>query len=280
MRAPYHECGGTALVGLHDAGNANENGTYVRTYALGPRQNGNDASSGGGANATTVATPANIQRGDIDFGSTSPSGWFPNYSTYQFQGRPELWPRVDTNGRRIVVAYASNPLTNGNGSIAGGTPGNHTPMDIWVGADDNIYGLFARRITGHGLLDNTYLTHIMADFLKVGTDKKSSEPDVAKIGHDTIEKATNEFGLQVYPNPAASLITVSFNSPVSGEYSMQVYALHGGLVKSFSGTITENNQRSVTVDAAGLANGMYTAKLLISVNGEMQTSVAKFMIQH
>ncbi len=51
-------------------------------------------------------------RGDVDFGSKNSNGWFPNYKMYRFQDRPELWPKVNTS--RIVVAYASNPLTNGN----------------------------------------------------------------------------------------------------------------------------------------------------------------------
>src|SRR5690606_2384419 len=103
-----HECGGTAIVGLHDHENAQNNDTYIRTYAMGPRQNGVNATSSGPANAFTVAAPTNLERGDIDYQTNSPHGWYPNYTTYTFQGRPELWPRVDTAGRRIVVSYASN----------------------------------------------------------------------------------------------------------------------------------------------------------------------------
>ena len=77
-----HECGGVAIVGLNDAANAQNNGTYIRTYAMGPRQNGAKASSGGAATATTVANPAGVKRGDIDFGTTSPNGWYPNYTNY------------------------------------------------------------------------------------------------------------------------------------------------------------------------------------------------------
>jgi len=280
-----HECGGTALVGLHDAADAQNNGTHVRTYALAPRQNGIQGSSGGAATATTVATPTNVTRGDIDFGTTSPNGWFPNYTKYSFQGRPELWPRVDTSGRRIVVAYASNPLTNGNGTKAGGTPGNHTPMDIWVGADDNMFGLFARRITGHGLLDNTYLTRIMANFLKLYNFGNETDDNAASSGRTDITapaevKDINVHQLSAYPNPANNNVNITFTSPAKGDYVVNIYSVSGGLMKSIKGTIAERNNKSISVDAANLANGMYTAKLVILSNGTAQSSVTKFVVQH
>ncbi len=278
-----HECGGTAVVGLHDAANAQNNGTYVRTYALGPRQNGVPASSGGPATATTVATPANLTRGDIDFGATNPSGWYPNYTTYTFQGRPELWPRVDTNGRRIVVAYASNPLTNGNGTKAGGTPGNHTPMDIWVGADDNVFGRYAGQIVGHGLLDNTYLTHIMANFLKLdnfgeeATDKVGTDSALPAL---TEEKVVNAHSLKAYPNPAANSVTFNFQLPVNSQYALSIYNSNGNMVKTFAGSSSNKNSSSLPVGTSGFSNGIYTTKLTVTRNGVAQTSVTKFIVQH
>lgn len=278
-----HECGGTAVVGLHDAANAQNNGTYVRTYALAPRQNGIQASSGGPATATTVATPTNVTRGDVDFGATSPSGWYPNYTTYTFQGRPELWPKVDTNGRRIVVAYASNPLTNGNGTKAGGTPGNHTPMDIWVGADDNMFGRFASQITGHGLLDNTYLTHIMANFLKLDNFGEEAN-DKLKTALSPISvqdvKESNVHELKVYPNPANHTATVSFTLPAGSQYALSVYNASGNIIKTYSGASNNKNGSTLPVSTDNLANGMYNAKLVVTTNGNAQTSIAKFLIQH
>ena len=59
-------------------------------------------------------------------------------NTFQDKDYPQP---ASASGR--VVAYGSNPLTNGNGTRAstgsnqGATPGNHTPQDIWVGAEDN-----------------------------------------------------------------------------------------------------------------------------------------------
>ena len=136
-----HECGAIALVGLHDREN-NENG--IRTYSHSPTQH------------KYVATPSNhLHRGDA-----KTKGWFPEYDYFDFQGKK--YPKSPSDhSRRIVITYASNPAT------VGGCGGNHTPQDVWVGADDNISGKYASKISGKGMLDNTSLTWIMAEFLDI-----------------------------------------------------------------------------------------------------------------
>jgi alkaline phosphatase len=259
-----HECGGTAIVGLHDTHDAQNNGTLIRTYAMGPRQNGIGASSSGAATATTVANPAGTQRGDIDFGTSSPNGWYPNYTTYTFQNRTEeLWPKVDTGGRRIVVSYASNPITNGNGNKAGGTPGNHTPMDVWVGAEDNVNGTYAGQIIGKGQLDNTYLTHIMADFLH--TDPTGLKPTInTPIGSVT-----------VYPNPADQYMDVA----VTLQDALAASATISDAVGRIIGVLTEHKNKSVThqwqVNVGAFANGVYLLNVITSKGVLTQKFVVK-----
>jgi alkaline phosphatase len=143
-----HECGGIAIVGLHDEADAQKNGTKIRTYAQEPKQDNQ-----------TIATPKEIKRGDAET-----DGWFPEYKMVEFQGFN--WPEpISPTARRIVVAYGSNPLTNGNGVSINNLPGNHTPQDVWFGADDNLDGKIAGKLVGRGQLDNTALTEIMAEFL-------------------------------------------------------------------------------------------------------------------
>lgn len=143
-----HECGAFSVVGLHDEADAQKNGTKIRTYA----------------GEITKTTPgANPLDGQIARGDGGVQGWYPDYISSDYQGRPYPNPSSPT-ARRIVVAYGSNPNTNGNGGLAGGSIGNHTPQDVMAYSDDNT-GTHARLITGRGLLDNTALTPIMADFL-------------------------------------------------------------------------------------------------------------------
>jgi hypothetical protein len=275
-----HECGGTAIVGLHDAKDAQQNGTFIRTYALGPRQKGVDASSGGSATVTTIASPSRISRGDIDFGARSQSGWYPNYRTYKFQGRPELWPRVDTNGRRIVVAYASNPVTNGNGTNVGGTPGNHTPMDIWVGGDDNVGGRYASAIAGRGLLDNTSLTGIMADFLRLDYPFASLSQQYKMKALDSVNtsSALSLIEARSYPNPVRNEAIIEFGLQKDQQYTYELYDLNGKLVKSLNGygRIGENR---FTINTASVQNGIYITKLTIIDNGKQQSYGGKIIIQ-
>jgi alkaline phosphatase len=240
-----HECGGTAIVGLHDSADAQNNGTHVRTYALGPRQNGVGASSSGPATATTVANPAGAMRGDIDFGTSSPNGWYPNYTTYVFQNRAEeLWPAVAADGRRIVVAYASNPLTNGNGAAAGGTPGNHTPMDVFVGAQDNVGGAYAGQISGIGQMDNTFLNHIMEQFLLEDTLGTGNAGRVS-ANHITL-----------FPNPSASQVTLSIELNRASPISVEVYDMGGRKVNQFD-NIANSKSFSYTMDTSNYTKGVY-----------------------
>ncbi len=260
-----HECGGTAIVGLHDQADAQQNATRIRTYAMGPRQNGSSASSTGAATPTTVANPAGTTRGDIDFGTTSPNGWYPNYTTYTIQGRSELWPRVDTAGRRIVVSYASNPITNGNGDKAGGTPGNHTPMDVWVGADDNAGGAFASQITGKGQLDNTYLTHIMADFL--GLDPTGLKPGVA----------TEDIGLlNLYPNPTDNEVTIELVLHEKAKVQVNVSNISGQVIQRLTTQTLNAGTQRWHYNTAGLTSGIY----LINVLSEKGKISKKLVVTH
>lgn len=277
-----HECGGTAIVGLHDASDAQANGTMIRTYALGPKQKGVNASSSGAATATTWATPVYLERGDIDFGAKNPSGWYPDYTTYTFQGRPELWPKADTNGRRIVIAFGSNPLTNGNSTKAGGTPGNHTPMDIWVGADINVPNgdlYFAKQFIGKGLIDNTSITPIMAKFLSVKYpfDAAFAPEQTAEVTELYSFETTNSFSLKTFPNPARNQVNVEFNLPSNDAYSFTLVDMKGNIVKTMAGSNEKGNKKFV-INTDNFTPGIYIARL--KMDGDTaQEQVSKIIIQ-
>jgi alkaline phosphatase len=261
-----HECGGTAIVGLHDQNDLQANGTMIRTYASGPKQNGIGASSSGPATTTTFATPSLVTRGDIDFATKSPNGWFPNYTTYTFQGRPEQWPKVDTAGRRIVVSYASNPITNGNGTKAGGTPGNHTPMDVWVGADDNSGGDFASQITGNGQLDNTFLTHIMSDFLDLS----------GLTGYITTAPVGPDATMELFPNPATATVNIQLKAIENTTVQIMVTNVAGQLVNNIANEAITTGTHSWTFNTATMPAGIY----FVSVLSKTGTTTKKLVVTH
>ena len=237
-----HECGGFAITGLHDEANAAGNGTKIRTYA--------------GAIAKSVpaelgyATPTNLVRGD-----GGANGWFPDYVLTNFQGKDYPVPASAT-GRRIVVAYASNPLTNGNGTAQPGTPGNHTPQDVWVGADDNT-GTHATRLTGRGLLDNTSLTPIMADFLQLNTFATTLN---ARGGLPAV--ITEAF--QLSPVPFDSQFQVNFTLPTAGIVTVELFDQLGRRVQTVvAGQRFAPGAHALPVEGAHLQAGLYVATVTI-----------------
>ena len=251
-----HECGGFAVTGLHDEADAQANGTKIRTYA-GQITKSVAAEAG-------YATPTNLVRGDGGAG-----GWFPDYVMNSFQGKDYPQPASAT-GKRIVVAYGSNPLTNGNGTRAstgvgsnqGATPGNHTPQDIWVGAEDNTnLPTDAAAIAGQGLLDNTSITPIMARFLGLTTF-------YGTLLRTTPGKVDELTGLQLSPVPFLNQFDVNFTLPTAGAVTVELFDEMGRRVQS---VVTNKNfaagTHSVPVDGSRLRAGLYIAAVM--VNGQV-----------
>ena len=248
-----HECGGFTVTGLHDEADAQQNGTKIRTYS---GQIGKSVAAEAG-----YATPTNLVRGDGGAG-----GWFPDYVMNTFQGKDYPQPASAT-GRRIVVAYGSNPLTNGNGTRAstgvgsnqGATPGNHTPQDIWVGAEDNT-NTHAQQITGRGLLDNTAITPIMADFLNLtafgttlGLRTSSADPKAQ---------------LQLSPVPFVNQFEVGFTLPTAGAVTVELFDEMGRRVQIvLTNKAFGAGSQSVTVDGSSLRAGLYIAA--VTMNGQV-----------
>ena len=125
-----------------------------------------------------------------------------------------------------MVAYGSNPLTNGNGGAAGGTPGNHTPQDIWVGAEDNT-GSHAQMIAGRGLLDNTALTPIMGDFLRLNEFVENLGPSYRRSAQPAEER------VNVYPMPFEKELTVEFRVETPSRVSVEI--VDGAKIKTLVG---------------------------------------------
>ena len=240
MSSSDHECGGVALVGLHDEADAQGNGTKIRTYAKPVAQ----------VNPTN-ATPLGITRGD-----GGDNGWFPEYITYAANdGRTYPQPASAT-AKRIVIAYGSNPVTNGNGTNSGSTPGNHTPQDIWVGAEDNT-GTHAMQISGRGLLDNTAIHPIMYDFLQLGL----ATPIIAQGN-----QSTDALNSTVFPVPFSMQATIGFELKSSAIVDINLYDMNGLHVKSITdGKSFESGYQEVVFSAVDIKQGTYVT--VIKANG-------------
>ncbi|MFD2784644.1 alkaline phosphatase [Hymenobacter rubripertinctus] len=245
MTTSDHECGGFTITGLHDEADAQKNGTKIRTYS-GQITKSVAAEAG-------YATPTGIVRGD-----GGKNGWYPEYVLADFQGKMYPAPASAT-AKRIVVAYGSNPLTNGNGTKGGATPGNHTPQDVWVGADDNT-GTYAAKISGRGLLDNTALTPIMAEFLTL------TDFGIALGVRGGTSQPTPEVRLS--PVPFESSFDVAFEVKSAATVSVELFTETGRKVRTVVSNQTYRaGTHSVAVDGAGLPAGLYLAA--VTVNGQV-----------
>lgn len=239
-----HECGGFAVTGLHDEADAARNSTKIRTYS-GQITKSVAAEAG-------YATPTNLVRGD-----GGANGWFPDYVMNTFQGKDYPQP-ASAISRRIVVAYASNPLTNGNGTNQTGAVGNHTPQDVWVAAEDNT-DTHAKQLTGKGLLDNTSVTPLMADFMNLSlfastlSARGSSTPPVLLDG------------LQLSPVPFDNQFQVSFTLPTAGPVTVELFNEMGQKVQTVeAGKSFSPGVHAITVDGSRLKTGLYVATVTMS----------------
>ncbi len=238
-----HECGGMALVGLHDEADFQNNGTKIRTYAATPQQD--SASTSSGTKTTTNDNPRPV-------GLTPGAVWYPDYKLTDFQGYK--WPSTTATGRRIVISYGSNPLANGNSTRFGSTPGNHTPADIFVGADDNVNGTWASKITGRGLLDNTDLTPIMKDFLGLTnfqTGLIGTPVDVPQLK------------TKVFPNPSSGAVNFQFNLEKTSEVRIDIYNIDGKIIDTVKAGTLGSGEQTVIWNGKSAVSGIYFSNITL-----------------
>ncbi|AWM31895.1 T9SS type A sorting domain-containing protein [Hymenobacter nivis] len=190
-------------------------------------------------------------------GDGGANGWFPDYTLATFQGKTYPQPTSAT-ARRIVVAYASNPLTNGNGAAQTGAVGNHTPQDIWVAAEDNT-NTHAQQITGRGLLDNTA---ILAEFIQLTAFATVLSTRGSGVG----PLATAS--VQLSPVPFAERFQVAFTLATAGAVTVELFNEAGQKVQTVvSGQAFGPGAHAVAVDGARLRTGLYVAA--VTVDGQV-----------
>ncbi len=77
-----------------------------------------------------------------------------------------------------------------------------------------------------------------------------------------VEEKTQLTGLQIFPNPAATSVTISFVASVKGSASIGIYSLNGVKVNEvYTGTADAGKLYTRQINTANLANGMYIIRL-------------------
>ena len=169
---------------------------------------------------------------------------------YNYPGFPEKMVVID--GR---CYYAAGLADFGNGDelcITAGAPSSSLSYDLYPGA----IGSWPENFVKAG-------TKIFFD----GTDAvmgnelwSMDEPNISGI-----KETSPEAGFSIYPNPAASVITIDANG--AWPVSISIYNINGQLAKEIK------NPQYNTIDVSGFASGLYFVKLL----GQNNETVHKFV---
>lgn len=80
---------------------------------------------------------------------------------------------------------------------------------------------------------------------------------------------TDDFALNLYPNPTGGDVTIRFNTPDGGNYTVQVYDITGKLVYATT-TATHTSVNLLSIPASTLQSGVYRVQLS---NGSNQSGV-------
>jgi len=73
---------------------------------------------------------------------------------------------------------------------------------------------------------------------------------------DTNDSTTVSESFTIYPNPANDLVTLQFTKPLGDWLNIELYSIHGHLVKSYYRTPTEGTTKNI-ISVSGLPAGIY-----------------------
>ena len=77
--------------------------------------------------------------------------------------------------------------------------------------------------------------------------------------------------LNVWPNPADGMATVTFNASVSGDAGVELFDIHGRSVeKLFDAYVESGSEHIISLDGNGLSSGVYLCRLTTSAGVEMR----------
>ncbi|WP_136480189.1 T9SS type A sorting domain-containing protein [Cognatitamlana onchidii] len=112
--------------------------------------------------------------------------------------------------------------------------------------------------------ENTLIAvvHDNSPFLKVDNHDEGSHVftvewiiNYSTLGIETIESKTNEYNIQLYPNPTSSILNLKFDSQLTRDLSVKISSIDGKVVK----TVNISTLTHTPVDISSLSDGIYVA---------------------
>jgi len=83
------------------------------------------------------------------------------------------------------------------------------------------------------------------------------------------------YGFEVFPNPSAGNVTISFENPTSETFHLIVSNIQGQVVYT-SNAIGGSGETNSTIDLSSLSNGQY----LLQLSNETTSTVEMISIEH
>jgi photosystem II stability/assembly factor-like uncharacterized protein len=91
----------------------------------------------------------------------------------------------------------------------------------------------------------------------------------------SVKNNSYDFQLQIFPNPATSIVTIQYQLPTTESVSLTIYNIQGNIIGSINPGIQNAGNQQATFDTSGLPNGAYY--ISITAGGNRQTG--SFTIQ-
>lgn len=158
-----------------------------------------------------------------------------------------------TSNSRVVVATANQTLSGMAMSWA-----NFSIPFTYVDAQAPDTCIIVLRASGANPTNNDYLW----------VDNLAFSGNVAGLNENTVFT-----GMQVYPNPASSVLTIEVNSTETNAVNYEIVGLNGAVLTRGTTTI-ENGKNTISVDVSELNTGSY----LIRFGNDSQQAVMSFKV--
>lgn len=133
----------------------------------------------------------------------------------------------------------------------------------WINCFDNM--------PVNGETDQTFVPGANGDYAVIVTENGCTDTSVCiMVSTVGLDEISNDFGINIYPNPANDKVTITLNDFPSNDYSLVIYDAVGNAV------INRNIvSQTTTIETSQLISGMYFVK----VSDDKNTTVNRLVIE-
>lgn len=138
-------------------------------------------------------------------------------------------------------------------------------------ADDYQWINCSNNMPVNGAINQTFVPSSNGDYAVIVTDNGCTDTSVCiMVSTVGLDDLTNDFGVNIYPNPANDKVTISLSDFPSNGYALVIYDAVGNVV------INQNIvSQTTTIETSQLISGMYFVK----ISDDKNTTVNRLVIE-